>query len=92
MSELACLHTCCRQHYYDGPSQFFSASPGQTYQVSGWFKLLNERAGGSGENLELIVDFTLYGVCVCVCVRACVRARVRACVCVCVCVFNIIFL
>jgi len=47
-----------RQHNYEGPSQFITVTPGQSYHVSGWFKLLNNPGAGAGEKLELEIDFT----------------------------------
>ncbi|XP_076443038.1 anti-sigma-I factor RsgI6-like [Babylonia areolata] len=45
-----------RSHYWEGPSQMITVTPGRSYQVSGWVKLLN---GAGGQNLMLEIDYTL---------------------------------
>ncbi|KAK7497333.1 hypothetical protein BaRGS_00011377, partial [Batillaria attramentaria] len=42
------VHTTDRQHDYDGPSQYVSINPGETYAVTGWAKL-GDDGGGSHE-------------------------------------------
>nr|KAG5694098.1 hypothetical protein BaRGS_033717 [Batillaria attramentaria] len=53
------VHTTDRQHDYDGPSQYVSINPGETYAVTGWAKLGDD--GGTGQDLILEFDFTVQG-------------------------------
>ncbi|XP_067682614.1 anti-sigma-I factor RsgI6-like [Haliotis asinina] len=49
-----------RNHYYEGPSQTLSGlKPNGRYKVEGWVKLLNDKAGQLGQNIELEVSVDL---------------------------------